>query len=112
MVRGVVCRPDGGGRRSDRVVTVRLPDDDVVVTRASDRSAWLRPGAHVVVPGIVRIPLPLPLDGLRAVNVYALIDGDGAVLVDAGWAVDESRAALVAALRDLGLELTDVGGFL
>jgi glyoxylase-like metal-dependent hydrolase (beta-lactamase superfamily II) len=82
------------------------------VTSAADRSAWLRPGAHEVAAGVVRIPLPLPLDGLRAVNVYALVEGDHVVLVDAGWALEESRTQLVASLRELGLELTDVDGFL
>ena len=37
--------------------------------------------------GVHRIPLPLPNDGLRAVNVYAIADGDGLTLVDSGWAL-------------------------
>ncbi|MGH3629143.1 MAG: MBL fold metallo-hydrolase, partial [Sciscionella sp.] len=36
-----------------------------------DRHAWEEPGAFPVAPGVHRIPLPLPNDGLRAVNVYA-----------------------------------------
>ena len=36
----------------------------------SDRS-WEEPGAYPVSPGVFRIPLPLPGDSLRAVNVYA-----------------------------------------
>ena len=36
---------------------------------------WQEPGAHPVAPGIHRIPLPLPQDGLRAVNVYAVTAG-------------------------------------
>ncbi len=63
-------------------------------------------------PGVVRIPLPLPLDGLRAVNVYALMDGEHVVLVDGGWAIDESLGRLVTSLRELGLDLTDIDGFL
>ena len=33
---------------------------------------WTLPGAYEVADGVHRIPLPLPMDGLRAVNVYAL----------------------------------------
>ena len=33
---------------------------------------WTEPGAFEVAPGVHRIPLPLPNDGLRAVNVYAV----------------------------------------
>ena len=37
----------------------------------ADRHAWERPGAFEVAPGVHRIPLPLPGDALKAVNVYA-----------------------------------------
>ena len=43
---------------------------------SGSRHDWLEPGAHRVAPGVHRIPLPLPNDGLRAVNVYAIEDGD------------------------------------
>ena len=59
-----------------------------------------------------RVPLPLPTDGLRAVNVYVLEDGDGLVLIDSGWALAESREALAAALATLGCGLGDVRHFL
>jgi glyoxylase-like metal-dependent hydrolase (beta-lactamase superfamily II) len=73
---------------------------------------WTAPGAYDVAPGVFRIPLPLPNDGLRAVNVYALETDDGLVLVDAGWALDESRHLLVAALGEIGAHLGDVRRFL
>ena len=57
------------------------------------RHDWERPGAFEVAPGVHRIPLPLPNDGLRAVNVYAIEDGAGLVLIDSGWALEESRPA-------------------
>ena len=38
---------------------------------------WTAPGVFRCAPGVHRIPLPLPIDGLRAVNVYAIADGDG-----------------------------------
>ena len=53
---------------------------------------WTEPGAWPVAPGVHRIPLPLPMDGLRAVNVYVLETDDGLTLVDGGWAIPESRA--------------------
>ncbi len=77
----------------------------------ADRS-WSEPGAFAVAPGVHRIPLPLPSDALRAVNVYAIEDGDTLVLIDSGWALAEARAQLAAALASLGRELGDVTRFL
>lgn len=77
-----------------------------------DRHAWEQPGAHEVAPGIHRIPLPLPGDGLKAVNVYAIGDGDQLVLVDGGWALTESEELLGAGLAGIGYELGDVREFL
>jgi glyoxylase-like metal-dependent hydrolase (beta-lactamase superfamily II) len=73
---------------------------------------WERPGAYEVAPGTYRIPLPLPGDALRAVNVYALLTGDGAVLVDSGWALEIAREQLEAALGGLGLDLGGITRFL
>ena len=75
-------------------------------------SDWTEPGVFQVLPGVHRIPLPLPNDGLRAVNVYAIEDGDGFVLLDAGWALAESRDRLKVALGALGGGLGDVRRFL
>jgi hypothetical protein len=58
---------------------------------------WTDPGADEAAPGVWRIPLPLPQDGLRAVNVYAITDGSGLVRVDGGWALPESREELARA---------------
>ena len=73
---------------------------------------WTTPGAYQVAPGVHRIPLPLPNDGLRAVNVYAIEDGDGIVVVDAGWDVPEARPRLQAGLGALGAGLGDIRQFL
>ena len=73
---------------------------------------WTEPGAYEVAPGVHRVPLPLPNDGLRAVNVYVLETADGLVLVDAGWAIQESRALLETSLATLGYSLADVRRFL
>ncbi len=73
---------------------------------------WTAPGVFRCAPGVHRIPLPLPNDGLRAVNVYAVADGDGWTLIDSGWSLAASRELLVAALRELGGGLGDVRRFL
>lgn len=65
-----------------------------------------------MLPGVYRIPLPLPGDALRAVNVYAIEDGDTLVLIDSGWALAEARDRLQAALAAIGCELGDVRRFL
>ena len=70
---------------------------------------WTEPGAYLVAPGVHRIPLPLPHDSLRAVNVYAVADPGGLVLIDSGWALEQTERALTGALRLLGHELADVG---
>lgn len=79
---------------------------------SDSRRDWMEPGAHAVAPGVYRIPLPLPNDGLRAVNVYAVADGDELTLIDGGWALAESREQLSAALGQLGAGLGDVRQFL
>lgn len=79
---------------------------------STDRNAWTEPGAFEVAPGVHRIPLPLPNDGLRAVNVYVLQTEDGLVLVDGGWAIPESAELLGAGLATLGAGLADIRRFL
>lgn len=69
---------------------------------------WTEPGAYQVAPGVHRIPLPLPSDALRAVNVYAIGDPDGLVLVDSGWAMEQTEKSLAIGLRQLGYGLADV----
>jgi glyoxylase-like metal-dependent hydrolase (beta-lactamase superfamily II) len=73
---------------------------------------WTTPGVYEVVPGVHRIPLPLPNDGLRAVNVYAVTGGDGLVLVDSGWAIPQGLDQLRAGLAELGAEFSDIARFL
>ncbi|MFF5990042.1 MBL fold metallo-hydrolase [Prauserella flavalba] len=73
---------------------------------------WTEPGVYAVSPGVYRIPLPLPNDALRAVNVYVLVHGDSLVLIDSGWALDAAHEQLEAGLKGLGAGLGDVGQFL
>jgi glyoxylase-like metal-dependent hydrolase (beta-lactamase superfamily II) len=78
----------------------------------SDRHAWEQPGAHEAAPGVHRIPLPLPGDHLKAVNIYAIPDGDQVILIDGGWALAESEELLAAGLKAIGYGLGDVREFL
>lgn len=78
----------------------------------ADRQGWAVPGAELVAPGVHRIPLPLPSDGLRAVNVYAISAEDGLTLIDGGWAIPAAEEALRKALGDIGCGLGDIRRFL
>jgi glyoxylase-like metal-dependent hydrolase (beta-lactamase superfamily II) len=82
--------------------------------RVTDISApdWTTPDVEEVAAGVHRIPLPLPNDGLRAVNVYAIENGDGLVLIDSGWAIPDARLRLEDALRTLGCAFSDIERFL
>ena len=78
----------------------------------ADRYAWTEPGVEDLGGGVHRIPLPLPMEGLRAVNVYAITDPGGVDLIDAGIALLPAREQLTAGLRHLGYELGDIRNFL
>jgi glyoxylase-like metal-dependent hydrolase (beta-lactamase superfamily II) len=73
---------------------------------------WSDPGPVPVAPGIHRIALPMPQDGLRAVNVYAIEDGQQVTMIDGGWAVPAARAELEKALDQLGYGLPAISRFL
>src|ERR1700712_2621038 len=84
-----------------------IEDDDL-----SGTGDWTRPGVYRCAPDVYRIPLPLPQDGLRAVNVYALRRGDDITVIDAGWSIPESRKLLGAGLAELDAGFPDVRRFL
>jgi len=69
---------------------------------------WYEPGVEEVSDGIYRIPLPLPGDGLRAVNVYALRGGGELAMIDGGWAFADSQEHLGRALGQIGFGLADI----
>jgi glyoxylase-like metal-dependent hydrolase (beta-lactamase superfamily II) len=73
---------------------------------------WTEPGAFEVADGVHRIPLPLPMDGLRAVNVYVMESEDGLTLVDGGWAIEEARQLLESSLRSIDRKVSDITSFL
>src|SRR4051794_23818824 len=82
------------------------------MTGAAAAADWTRPGVETVAAGVHRVPLPLPNDGLRAVNVYVVETDDGLVLIDAGWALQESRHLLSDGLKEIGGHLGDIRRFL
>jgi len=73
---------------------------------------WAAEGAWPVTEGIHRIPLPLPSDVLKAVNVYVIETDDGLVLIDGGWAIEAARDVLERSLRLLGAGFGDIRRFL
>jgi glyoxylase-like metal-dependent hydrolase (beta-lactamase superfamily II) len=79
---------------------------------AGPSADWTVAGAYRVAPSVYRIPLPLPGDGLRAVNVYAIDHGDSLTLIDAGWAVAETTTALERGLDELGHTFADISRIL
>jgi glyoxylase-like metal-dependent hydrolase (beta-lactamase superfamily II) len=77
-----------------------------------DRHAWEQPGAYEAAPDVYRIPLPLPGDHLKAVNVYAIVNGDHLVLIDGGWAMGDAQEALARAVEMIGFGLAEIREFL
>jgi glyoxylase-like metal-dependent hydrolase (beta-lactamase superfamily II) len=84
---------------------------DTMSQTAADRYAWTQPAVEDLGGGVYRIPLPLPLEGLKAVNVYAVTDPGGVDLIDAGIALVPARERLAAGLREIGYELGDIRNF-
>jgi glyoxylase-like metal-dependent hydrolase (beta-lactamase superfamily II) len=74
----------------------------------TDPHDWERPGVEEVSDGVYRIPLPLPGNALRAVNIYAIPDPGGVCLIDAGWSLAEAFDQLERGLAQLGAGLPDV----
>ena len=80
--------------------------------QSTGRGAWVEPGAYDVSPGVTRIPLPLPMDGLRAINVYVIEGSQGLTLIDGGWAIPESRSQFESSMKEAGYSLSDIRQFL
>ena len=73
---------------------------------------WADEGAWPVEEGIYRIPLPLPSDVLKAVNVYVVETKDGLTLIDGGWAIEAAREVFERSLRQLDAGFGDIRRFL
>lgn len=77
-----------------------------------DTKHWADPEVEEVAPGVHRMPLPLPMDGLRAVNVYAIETEDGLTCIDGGWAIEASRTQFDLSLKSIGYAASDITRFL
>ncbi|SNS77575.1 MBL fold metallo-hydrolase [Rhodococcoides kyotonense] len=71
-------------------------------------SSWTDAGCFPVSDGIHRIPLQMPQDGLRAINVYALETDRGLALIDGGWHTDTAHDELMSALSRIGRGPSDI----
>ncbi|HEY3263167.1 MAG TPA: MBL fold metallo-hydrolase [Pseudonocardiaceae bacterium] len=69
---------------------------------------WSDPEIETVLPGLHRLPLPLPGDALKAVNVYLIEEDDGYTLVDSGWDNPASWQALTDGLARVGADVREV----
>lgn len=83
----------------------------LTVTGLAQAQAWQRrvmPPVERVRAGLWSIPVPIPRNPLRYVNVYVFELDDGVAVVDAGWPVPEAWEALVAGLAATGHAVADV----
>ncbi|GIH36880.1 MBL fold metallo-hydrolase [Microbispora amethystogenes] len=88
-----------------------MSKESVTAANEAQRAAWRGgglPEVERVRPGLWSIPVPIPINPLRYVLVYALEVPDGVVIIDAGWNTGEAYDALVAGLGTAGYEITDV----
>lgn len=81
------------------------------ITGTLQKDAWDRhvlPPVEEVRSGLWSIPVPIPINPLRYVLVYALELRDGIALVDTGWDTDDAWEALGSGLATFGATVTDV----
>jgi glyoxylase-like metal-dependent hydrolase (beta-lactamase superfamily II) len=76
--------------------------------RPAGSGQWTRPTVEPVADGVFRVPLPLEGDALKAVNVYVLVHGGRATLVDSGWSFGAGMEVLESALGSLDLDLSQI----
>lgn len=80
----------------------------MTTTSGIPTSAWTDPGCFEVAPGVHRIPLSMPNDGLRAINVYAIETARGLALIDGGWRVPSALRELTVALATIRRSPADI----
>jgi glyoxylase-like metal-dependent hydrolase (beta-lactamase superfamily II) len=61
-----------------------------------------------IAPNVLRMELPIRMPGLGHVNMYALIDDEGAAVVDPGLPTKDSWIAVEDRLKQAGLKAKDV----
>jgi glyoxylase-like metal-dependent hydrolase (beta-lactamase superfamily II) len=83
----------------------------IEVTGAEQLRAWsdnLLPPVERVRPGLWSVPVPIPNNPLRWVNVYVLELDSGVAIIDAGLDNDEAYRALCDGLQQAGGSISDV----
>ena len=83
----------------------------VEITGVRQREAWVAgvmPPVERVRPGVWSIPVPIPINPLRYVLVYAFELPDGVAIVDAGWDTEDAWQGLTAGLAEAGYTPGDV----
>jgi glyoxylase-like metal-dependent hydrolase (beta-lactamase superfamily II) len=105
------------GTKATQVSTRWLAEcGDVDITGTAQHEAWQAralPPVEQVRPNLWSIPVPIPHNPLRYVSVHAFaLDGGGLGLLDTGWESDESWAALIGGLAQIGAGIDDVRGAL
>lgn len=88
-----------------------MPAPDVDRSTATTAPAIPDLPVEQIRPGVWCLPQPVP-GRLGSVLLYAIEDGDGVVLVDAGWDAPESLDRLDASLRQIGMGVEAVRGVL
>jgi glyoxylase-like metal-dependent hydrolase (beta-lactamase superfamily II) len=83
-----------------------------MTSQSPNRFTWVEPGVFEVSEGVYRIPLPLPNDGLRAINLYLIVEDGNLTCIDSGWSIPESKELLAKGLKSLGFDLADISRFL
>jgi len=71
-------------------------------------AGWAEDGPEEVADGLFRIPLPLPNDGLKAVNAYLWRGSQGDLLIDCGWLHPLSWQVLTESLQRFGSGLSSI----
>src|SRR5699024_2707236 len=69
-------------------------------------------GVVGILPGLFRLPIPLPRNPLRELNAYLIRGRDRSLLIDTGFRLPECRQALQEGLRAAGAERDPLDVFL
>ena len=65
-----------------------------------------------VIPGIYRLPIPIPETSLGHINVYMVQGNDGYLMVDTGWDTGEAFDSLKSQMKELGVDFKDISQIL
>lgn len=89
-------------------MAARAPEPASLIVLAMERKRELGRGERVL-PGLWRLRLPLPWEGVPHCNAWAIAAGSGIVLVDTGMHEPGSMDQLERALEQVNLRLEHVG---